>query len=55
MFDRIPELGEVRVKDQEVGVVELEVALPEKGLAPALARTLKAAARGDLRVWRRGW
>jgi GNAT superfamily N-acetyltransferase len=53
MLDMIAELGEVHVKDQEAGAVELEVAVPEKGLAPSLARTLKAAARGDLRVWKR--
>jgi RimJ/RimL family protein N-acetyltransferase len=53
MLDMIAELGVVHVKDHQAGAIEVEVALPERGLAPALARTLKAAARGDLRVWKR--
>ena len=50
MLDMIAELGSLEVKDHQAGTVELEVELPATGPVPALMRTLRAAARGELRV-----
>ncbi|MET0762817.1 MAG: hypothetical protein ABWZ63_10865 [Thermoleophilaceae bacterium] len=50
MLDMIAELRSLQVKDPRTGTVELEVELPATGPVPALMRTLRAAARGELRV-----
>ena len=50
MLDMIAELWSLHVKDHQAGTVELEVELPATGPVPALMRTLRAAARGELRV-----
>jgi protein lysine acetyltransferase len=52
MLDLLDDLREVRVKHHEAGATEVEIELPER-LARALGETLRAAARGDLRVRRR--
>jgi GNAT superfamily N-acetyltransferase len=52
MLDLVAELGEVSVKGHDAGAVAVEIELPERGLAAALGRTLRAAARGDLSVRR---
>lgn len=47
MRDLLDRLGPVRVIDQERGTVEVEVALPDAGVAPGLRELLRAAARHD--------
>jgi GNAT superfamily N-acetyltransferase len=40
-------LGPVQVVDRETGTVEIEMPMPELGLAPALKKLLRIAARSD--------
>jgi GNAT superfamily N-acetyltransferase len=48
MMDVLRELYRVRIVDQEAGTVEIEVPIPEMGLAPALRKLISIAARGDV-------
>ncbi len=50
MLDLIGDLGDVRVQEQDLGTVELEVDLPAAGSPPALREALRRAARGMLRL-----
>lgn len=50
MLDLADTLGEVRVMERAAGAVEIEVDLPEEGIGTALRETLRAAARGLLRM-----
>jgi GNAT superfamily N-acetyltransferase len=50
MLELADELGDVHVRDRSAGVVEIEVELPEEGIGTALRETLRAAARGLLRM-----
>jgi RimJ/RimL family protein N-acetyltransferase len=50
MRDLLAELGDVRVTDRAAGTIDVEVELPEEGIGAALRETLRAAARGLLRV-----
>ena len=54
MMDMLSRLGPVRVVDREAGTVEIEMPIPKVGLAPALKKLLRIAARQDLVVIRRG-
>jgi GNAT superfamily N-acetyltransferase len=45
MMDLLGRLGAVRIIDQERGTVEIEVRIPEIGLAPALRKLLRIAAQ----------
>ena len=45
MLDLLTALGEVTIVDRDVGTIEVEVPLQPVGLAPALAKLLKIAAR----------
>lgn len=48
MLELLDDLGEVRYAQGEFGAVEVEIDLPERGVAAALRRTISAAARGEL-------
>ncbi len=48
MLELIDDLGVVRFTNEEFGTVEVEVDLPAEGVAAALRRTIRAAARGEL-------
>ena len=50
MMDMLSRLGPVRIVDQEAGTVEIEMPIPEVGLAPALKKLLRISARHDLVV-----
>jgi GNAT superfamily N-acetyltransferase len=50
MLELAGELGDVHVKDRAAGAVEIEVELPDEGIGAALRETLRAAARGLLRM-----
>jgi RimJ/RimL family protein N-acetyltransferase len=50
MRELMAELGEVRVTGRAAGAIEVEVDLPEEGIGSVLRETLRAAARGLLRV-----
>jgi RimJ/RimL family protein N-acetyltransferase len=50
MRELMAELGEVRVTDRAAGTIDVEVDLPDEGIGAALRETLRAAARGLLRV-----
>ena len=50
MIDLLKRLDHVRIVDQEVGTVEIEMPIPAIGLAPALKRLLQIAGRHDLVV-----
>ena len=50
MMDMLSHLGPVRIVDQEVGTVAIEMPIPQVGLAPALKKLLRIAARHDLVV-----
>jgi RimJ/RimL family protein N-acetyltransferase len=50
MLELIDEVGQVTVKHRDHGSLEVEVELPAEGLGAALRETLRAAARGLLRV-----
>jgi GNAT superfamily N-acetyltransferase len=50
MMDVLSRLAPVRVVDREAGTVEIEMPIPEAGLAPALKKLLRISARHDLVV-----
>jgi GNAT superfamily N-acetyltransferase len=50
MLELADELGDVRVRDRAAGAVDIEVELPDEGIGAALRETLRAAARGLLRM-----
>ena len=50
MMDLLKRLDPVRIVDRGAGRVEIEVPIPEIGLAPALAKLLRIAARHDVAV-----
>jgi RimJ/RimL family protein N-acetyltransferase len=50
MLELIDDLGEVNVKHSDHGSLEVEVELPAEGMGAELRETLRAAARGLLRV-----
>jgi GNAT superfamily N-acetyltransferase len=50
MRNMLGHLGPVRIVDQEAGTVEIEMPIPEVGLAPALRKLLQISARHDLVV-----
>ncbi len=50
MMDLLKRLDTVRIIDQELGTVEIEVPIPDIGLAPALRRLLQIAGRHDVVV-----
>jgi GNAT superfamily N-acetyltransferase len=50
MIDLLKRLDPVRIVDREAGRVEVEVPIPEIGLAPALRKVLQIAARDDVAV-----
>ena len=50
MRELMAELGDVRVTDRAAGAIEVEVELPDEGVGAALRETLRAAARGLLRM-----
>ena len=50
MMDLLKRLDVVRIIDQKLGTVEIEVPIPEIGLAPALRRLLQIAGRHDVAV-----
>jgi GNAT superfamily N-acetyltransferase len=50
MRDLLERLGPTRIADQDAGTVELEVAIPPVGAAPALKKLLRIAARHDIVV-----
>ena len=50
MLDLLGRLDPVRVIDREQGTVEVEIALREVGLAPALGKLLRVIARSDIAV-----
>ena len=47
MIDLLKRLDPVRIIDREAGRVEVEVPIPQIGLAPALRKVLQIAARDD--------
>lgn len=50
MMDLFQELDSVRIIDQELGTVEIEVPIPSVGLAPALSKLIRIAAQNDVAV-----
>jgi GNAT superfamily N-acetyltransferase len=50
MMDLFKRLDPVRIVDREAGVVEIEVPIPTIGVAPALTKLLRIAARNDVAV-----
>jgi GNAT superfamily N-acetyltransferase len=50
MMDLLQELDPVRIVDQELGTVEIEVPIPPIGLAPALRKLIRIAAQHDVAV-----
>ena len=50
MMSMLRHLGPARIVDQEVGTVEIEMPIPKVGLAPALKKLLRIAARHDVVV-----
>jgi GNAT superfamily N-acetyltransferase len=50
MMDLLAQLDPMRVLDRETGRVEIEVQLPPIGLAPALQKLIRIAARHDVAV-----
>ncbi len=50
MMDLLRRLDPVRIIDQELGTVEIEVPIPDIGLAPALRQLLQIAGRHDVVV-----
>jgi len=50
MMDLLRHLDPVRIIDQELGTVEIEVPIPDIGLAPTLKRVLQIAGRHDVVV-----
>jgi GNAT superfamily N-acetyltransferase len=50
MMDLLKRLDPVRIIDREMGRVEIEVPIPEVGVAPALKKVLQIAAANDVAV-----
>jgi hypothetical protein len=50
MMDLLEELGPVRTVDHEAGAVEVEVRIPDAGVAPALKKLIGVAARHDIAI-----
>jgi predicted N-acetyltransferase YhbS len=50
MLELIEEVGPVKTKQRDPGSVEVEVELPPEGIGAELRETLRAAARGLLRM-----
>jgi GNAT superfamily N-acetyltransferase len=50
MMDLLKRLDPVRIVDRETGTVEIETPIPAVGLAPALTKLLRIAARHDVAV-----
>jgi|SRR5215213_4997699 len=50
MLELIDDLGEVTMEHRDQGTVAVEVELPAEGIGTVLSETLRAAARGLLRV-----
>ena len=50
MMDVLEALGPVRIIDREAGTVEIEMPIPDVGLAPALTKLLRIAARNHVVV-----
>lgn len=50
MMELLERLGPIRIVDQEAGTVEIEVPIPAIGVAPALRKLLRIAARNDVAV-----
>ena len=50
MLDLLEDLGPVRIMDQALGTVEIEVPIPSDGVSPELKRLLSIAARHDVAV-----
>jgi hypothetical protein len=50
MLDLLEELGPVRIIDQALGTVEIEVPIPAVGVSPALRKLLRLAAPHDVAV-----
>jgi GNAT superfamily N-acetyltransferase len=50
IMDLLQELDAAQIVDREPGTVEIEVALPASGLAPALTKMIRIAARHDVSV-----
>jgi RimJ/RimL family protein N-acetyltransferase len=50
MRELLAELGDMRVTGRAAGTIDVEVELPDEGIGAALRETLRAAARGLLRM-----
>ncbi|MGZ4191505.1 MAG: N-acetyltransferase family protein [Solirubrobacteraceae bacterium] len=50
MMDLVTALAPVRIVDREAGTVEVEVPIPDVGLAPALRKLLQVSAQADVVV-----
>jgi RimJ/RimL family protein N-acetyltransferase len=50
MRELMAELGDVRVTGRAAGAIEVEVDLPDEGIGSALRESMRAAARGLLRL-----
>ncbi len=50
MLDMLKRFAPVRIVDRELGRIEVEVPIPEIGLAPGLKKVLQIAAREDVAV-----
>jgi GNAT superfamily N-acetyltransferase len=50
MLDLLRGLGDVRVTGRDRGVVELLMDLPSEGIPESLRHTVRAAARGEMRL-----
>ncbi|MGZ4184396.1 MAG: N-acetyltransferase family protein [Solirubrobacteraceae bacterium] len=50
MMDLFRRLDQVRIVDRDLGTVEIEVPIPEIGLAPALRKLLRLSAHSDVAV-----
>ncbi|MGZ8688599.1 MAG: N-acetyltransferase family protein [Gaiellaceae bacterium] len=50
MMDLFQRLGPVQVVDRDAGAVEIEVAIPDAGVAPELRELLRLAAKDDVAV-----
>lgn len=52
MIELLEQLGPLRIVDRAAGTVEIEVTIPEAGVAPALQRLLRVAAQRDVALTR---
>jgi GNAT superfamily N-acetyltransferase len=50
MMDLLHEFDPVRIVDRELGTMQIEVAIPAAGLAPALSKLIRIAATNDIAV-----